>query len=155
MPRAPANWCASRRSKARSHEKGAMKTAICALLLALPAFGVHAQERVTVFAAASLKNALDEVVFLHKKQTGVPAIVSYGASSALARQIDSGAPADLFISADLEWMDYLEKKGLLAPGTRRNLLGNRLVLVAPSSHPVKLQPAPGFPIKNYLDKERL
>jgi molybdate transport system substrate-binding protein len=101
----------------------------------------------TVFAAASLKNALDEVA------PGVT--ISYGASSALARQIENGAPADVFISADLDWMDYVEKKGLLAPGTRRNLLGNRLVLIAPAKEPVRLQPAPGFPIMKVLGKNRI
>jgi molybdate transport system substrate-binding protein len=110
----------------------------------------HAQAP-TVFAAASLKNALDEVAAL---QPARPRI-SYGASSALARQIENGAPADVFISADLDWMDYLEKKGLVAPGTRRNLLGNRLVLIAPASRPVRLQPAPGFPILKALGKERI
>src|SRR5262249_35321139 len=73
-------------------------------------------------------------------------VIAYGASSALARQIENGAPADLFISADLDWMDYLDAKGLLAPGTRRNLLSNRLVLIAPTSRPLKLEPAFGFAI---------
>jgi molybdate transport system substrate-binding protein len=81
--------------------------------------------------------------------------VSYGASSALAKQIESGAPADVFISADLDWMDYIDKKGLVEPGTRRNLLGNRLVLIAPKSQPVKLQPAPGFSILPALKNGRI
>lgn len=85
------------------------------------------QDRVLVFAAASLKNALDEVNSAYDR----PVVASYAASSALARQIEAGAPAQLFVSADLEWMDYLEKKRLLAPGTRRNLLGNRLVWIVP------------------------
>jgi molybdate transport system substrate-binding protein len=105
----------------------------------------------TIFAAASLKNALDEAVSGYQ----TPVIISYGASSALARQIENGAPADVFISADLAWMDYLEKKNLLAAGTRRNLLGNRLVLIAPAREPVKLQPAPGFPIASVLKNGRL
>jgi molybdate transport system substrate-binding protein len=86
-----------------------------------------AQERVLVFAAASLKNALDEVNAAY----GKPVTASYAASSALARQIEAGAPAQVFISADLEWMDYLEKKNLLGSGTRRNLVGNRLVWIVP------------------------
>src|SRR5690606_27457608 len=110
----------------------------------------HAQAP-TVFAAASLKNALDEVAAL---QAATPRI-AYGASSALARQIEHGAPADIFISADLDWMDYLEKKNLLAPGTRRNLLGTRLVLIAPASQPVKLQPAPSFPVVKVLGGGRI
>ncbi|HYX64553.1 MAG TPA: molybdate ABC transporter substrate-binding protein, partial [Burkholderiales bacterium] len=124
------------------------------ILLALALFAAaaaQAQDRLLVFAAASLKNALDEVAAL---QPAKP-IVSYGASSSLARQIENGAPADVFISADLDWMDYLEQKGLLMPGTRRNLLGNRLVLIAPASQPIKLQPAPHFAISAALKNGRI
>ena len=85
----------------------------------------------TVFAAASLKEALDEAAAAYRQQTGVPVRVSYAASSALARQIEQGAPADVFFSADLEWMDYLQKRNRLDVATRRSLLGNRLVLIAP------------------------
>ena len=116
--------------------------ALAGLLLA----GAAGAQTPLVFAAASLKNALDEVAALEKRESARPVVVSYGASSTLARQIESGAPAQLFISADRDWMDYLEKKGLLEPGTRRELLGNRLVLIAPAQEPVRLQPAPGFPI---------
>jgi molybdate transport system substrate-binding protein len=105
----------------------------------------------TVFAAASLKNALDEVSMLFPSRV----TISYGASSALARQIENGAPADAFISADLAWMEYLQKKDLLVPGTRRNLLGNRLALIAPAREPVKLEPAPGFALLSALGKGRL
>src|SRR3954471_17679825 len=105
----------------------------------------------TLFAAASLKNALDEIAALSPAKP----VISYGASSALAKQIENGAPADIFISADLDWMDYLEKKGLIAPGTRRNLLGHRLVLIAPAKEPVRLQPGPGFPISAALKNGRL
>jgi molybdate transport system substrate-binding protein len=108
-------------------------------------------QSLTVFAAASLKNALDEVAALHKEKP----IVSYGASSALARQIENGAPADIFISADLDWMDDVEKKGLVAPGTRKNLLGNRLVLVAPAKQPVKLQITSGFAIGKAIGNGRI
>src|SRR5688572_7474007 len=79
---------------------------------------------VTVFAAASLKNALDAIVEKFQKETGKRVVVSYAASSALARQIEQGAPADAFISADLDWMDYLQWRGLIQPDTRRNLVGN-------------------------------
>lgn len=124
---------------------------LATLVLAASAFAAHAADRLVVFAAASLKNALDEIAAL---QAAKP-VVSYGASSALARQIENGAPADLFISADLEWMDYLEREALLAPGTRRNLLGNRLVLVAPRAQPLQLEPAPGFPLAKALGDGRL
>ncbi len=110
----------------------------------------HAQT-ITVFAAASLKNALDEVAALRAPRP----TISYGASSALARQIENGAPADIFISADLDWMDYLEKKGFIVPGTRRDLLGNRLVLVSPAREPLTLRPAPGFPIGRALGSGRI
>jgi molybdate transport system substrate-binding protein len=85
-----------------------------------------------VFAAASLKNALDEIAATWAKDTGRPAPrISYAASSALARQMEQGAPADLFISADLDWMDYAAGKNLIRADTRFNLLGNKIVLIAP------------------------
>jgi len=90
-----------------------------------------AQESVTVFAAASLKNALDEANAAFKTRSPVKIVVSYAASSALMKQIEQGAPADVFISADLDWMDYGSQKKLIKDDTRVNLLGNRLVLIAP------------------------
>jgi molybdate transport system substrate-binding protein len=90
-----------------------------------------AQESVTVFAAASLKNALDEANATFNTRSPVKIVVSYAASSALMKQIEQGAPADVFISADLDWMDYGSQKKLIKDDTRVNLLGNRLVLVAP------------------------
>src|SRR6476469_285287 len=84
-----------------------------------------------IFAAASLKNALDEVNTQWQKETGKKAVISYAASSALAKQIEQGAPAQVFISADLDWMDYLAGKSLIKADTRSNLLGNRIVLIAP------------------------
>jgi molybdate transport system substrate-binding protein len=92
----------------------------------------QAQEKsLTVFAAASMKNALDEINAAFTKKSGVKTVVSYAATSALMRQIEQGAPADIFASADLEWMDYGLKNKLINPATRVNLLGNRLVLIAP------------------------
>ena len=95
----------------------------------------RAQENagLTVFAAASLKESLDEAASAYQKQTGIRVRVSYAASSALARQIEQGAPADVFFSADLEWMDYLQARNKLDIDTRRSLLGNQLVLVAPKA----------------------
>jgi molybdate transport system substrate-binding protein len=96
---------------------------------------------VTVFAAASLKNTLDAVIADFQRKAGRQVVASYAASSALARQIEQGAPADLFISADLDWMDYLQERGLIRPETRRSLLGNRMVLVAPAAaKAVELKP---------------
>ena len=85
----------------------------------------------TAFAAASMKNAVDDINAAFTKATGIKVVSSYAASSALAKQIEAGAPADLFASADLEWMDYVAKKKLIKDDTRVNLLGNRLVLIAP------------------------
>lgn len=106
------------------------------LLLLLPLAQSWAQPPnapLTVFAAASLKESMDEAAGAYQRQTGQPVRVSYAASSALARQIEQGAPADVFVSADLDWMDYLQQRHLVDPSSRRNLLGNTLVLVAPAN----------------------
>ncbi len=105
-------------------------------LLLFAAFGAAADERLLVFAAASLRNALDEV----NATFDARCVTSYASSSALARQIEAGAPAQVFISADEAWMDYLAKKNLLAPGTRRDVLGNRLVWIIPAGRPIPHDP---------------
>jgi len=110
---------------------------------------------VTAFAAASLKEALDEQVRQFETRTGDKTVVAYAASNALARQIEAGAPADVFISADLDWMDFLEGRRLLAPGTRVTLLRNALVLIAPATSPVSLGIGPGFPLASALAGGRL
>lgn len=92
---------------------------------------VASPDVVTVFAAASTTNALTDIAALFEKQHGVQVRLSFAASSALARQIEKGAPADVFISANPEWMDYLIEKEIVAPAQRYDLLGNRLVLIAP------------------------
>ncbi len=97
-----------------------------------------------VFAAASMKTALDAIAASWTSQTGKPPSIVYGSSAVLARQIEQGAPADIFISADTNWMDYLDKAKLIRPRTRRNLLGNALVLVAPADTTVALKIEPGF-----------
>jgi molybdate transport system substrate-binding protein len=104
------------------------------LLLLLQPAVVRAQPAapVTVFAAASLTDSLKAVADAYKTRTGASVTLSFGASSTLARQIEQGAQADIFMSADTDWMDYLEKGGHIAGGTRKNLLGNQLVLVAAS-----------------------
>jgi molybdate transport system substrate-binding protein len=108
-----------------------------AATLALP---VSAKaEEITVFAAASLKNALDTIAADWQAQSGNTVVISYGGSSALAKQIQEGAPADIFVSAAVNWMDTLEKDGFLKAGTRKDLLGNTLVLVAHGdASPVKI-----------------
>ena len=111
--------------------------ATAALLLATvlvpPIARAQNKAGLTVFAAASLKESLDEAATAYQTHTGIPVRVSYAASSALARQIEQGAPADVFFSADLEWMDYLQERDKLEVATRRSLLGNQLVLVAPKA----------------------
>jgi molybdate transport system substrate-binding protein len=117
---------------------------------------VQAQEKgPTVFAAASMKTALDEIDGVWTKKTGKSVTVSYAASSALAKQIEQGAPADVFISADLDWMDYLDKKGLIRTETRSNGLGNALVLVQAktTAKPVKIEA--GFPIATLVGDGKL
>jgi molybdate transport system substrate-binding protein len=107
-------------------------------------------EYVFVLAAASLQNALDDAVQDFDKTSGDNVRVSYGASSALAKQIENAAPADIFISADLDWMDYVEKAKMVKPGTRANLLANKLVLVAPADHAVPVAIAANFPLAQRL-----
>lgn len=127
----------------------ALLGAIMATLLA-GAPAVLAADPVTVFAAASLKNALDNINHAWNADTGKQANISYAGSSALAKQIDVGAPADIFISADLDWMKYLSDKKLIREKTEVRLLGNKLVLIAPkaSAKPVKI--APDFDLAGLL-----
>ncbi|WP_342109015.1 molybdate ABC transporter substrate-binding protein [Methylobacterium sp. SI9] len=105
--------------------------ALGVLALSPASLPAQADEPVVVFAAASLKNALDDATAAWAKQTGKTVRISYAGSNALAKQIEAGAPADLFISADQAWMDHVERAGLLKPGTRSDLLRNALVLIAP------------------------
>jgi molybdate transport system substrate-binding protein len=110
---------------------------------------------VVVFGAASLKEALDEQARAFGSASGNKVVVSYGASSTLAKQIEAGAPADLFISADQDWMDYLDQRHLLAPGTRLDLLRNTLVLVAPAASRSALRIGPDFALAAALGQEKL
>jgi len=103
-----------------------LRLALLALLVSFPARAAE----VTVFAAASLKTALDEIAAAWQAETGHSATLSYGGSPALAKQIIAAAPVDVFLSASPEWMDAVEQEGLIRDGTREDLLGNRLVLVA-------------------------
>ncbi|HZT52446.1 MAG TPA: molybdate ABC transporter substrate-binding protein [Stellaceae bacterium] len=131
------------------------KLAAAAALMMLFAARAAQAEELLVFAAASLKNALDDAVQSYDKKTGDTVRVSYAASSALARQIEAGAPADLFISADIAWMDDVAKKDLIAPGTRANLLGNALVLIAPAGSAAAVEITPHFPLASMLKGGRL
>ncbi len=107
----------------------------------------HAQDNktLTIFAAASMKNALDDANAAFSQASGVKVVASYAASSALMKQIEQGAPADVFVSADLDWMDYGAQKKVIKDETRVNLLGNRLVLIAPKESKLsEIAIGPGF-----------
>ena len=110
---------------------------------------------VTVFAAASLTNVLQGLGDGFTKETSIPIRFSFAASSVLARQIENGAPADVFFSADLEWMDYLQTRNLIQRDSRHNVLSNRLVLIAPTDSKIKLKIEPGFRLAEVLGKGRL
>jgi molybdate transport system substrate-binding protein len=127
---------------------------LAAMLLA-GAPGAVAQEKVTVFAAASLKNALDAVNAACEAYVGEAATVSYAASSALAKQIEEGAPADIFMSADLDWMKYLSDKNLIKTDTETKLLGNSIVLVAPVDATTEARIEKGFDLASLLGDGRL
>jgi molybdate transport system substrate-binding protein len=116
---------------------------LCTIALPVRAADAPDQE-LLVFAAASLTNALDEIGTAYTQKTQQQVKFSYAASSALARQLEAGSRADVLVSADLEWMDYVQARNLIDRSTRRNLLSNRLVLVAPADSKIELEIAPGF-----------
>ena len=134
-------------------------TALALLCLSVPqtsrAAAEAKQPEILVFAAASLTNALQDIGAAYEKTAAVRVRMSFDASSNLAHQIEAGAPADLFFSADTEWMDYLESRHLVQPTTRRNALGNQLVLIAPAGSHVRLSIAPHFPLAAALGQGRL
>lgn len=118
------------------------------------AFYAHA-ESVNVFAAASMKTALDDAAKLWKTQSGKDVVATYGASGTLARQIAAAAPADIFISADLAWMDDVAKKNLIKPESRKNLVGNNLVLVGAAGSELKIELAKDSNLAASLGSEKL
>jgi molybdate transport system substrate-binding protein len=130
--------------------RSALRNLLATGLLVLSALGAPVRaadapdQELLVFAAASLTNVLDEIGTAYAQQTQQHVKFSYAASSALARQLEAGSRADVFLSADLEWMDYLQARNLIDRSTRRNLLSNRLVLVAPADSKIELKIAPGF-----------
>jgi molybdate transport system substrate-binding protein len=134
-----------------------LRVALAAALVWLSvAFPAQAQDRpVLVFAAASLRTALDEAAAAFRRERGQAVAISYAASGALARQIEQGAPADIFISADPPWMDYAVERRLVRPETRVDLLGNELVLVAPSGSGASLRLAPGADLAGLVGDGRL
>jgi molybdate transport system substrate-binding protein len=127
------------------------------VMLALTSIGraAEAPAPLTVYAAASLSESLQECADRYTAATGIPVRLSFAASSALARQIEAGATADVFVSADTDWMDYLAVRHLIQPASRRDLLGNRLVLIAEANDPITLPIGAGFGLAKALAGDRL
>ena len=135
---------------------------VLAALAALASIAITPQlasaqdKSIIVFAAASMKNALDDVDAAFTKKSGVKVVASYDASSALMKQIEGGAPADVFVSADLQWMDYGAQKKLIKDDTRVNLLGNKLVLIAPKDSKIgTVSVGPGFDLAGLAGNGRI
>jgi molybdate transport system substrate-binding protein len=138
-----------------------VKKLLCSWLLAACCVGAQAwaadedKSSITVFAAASLTNVLQELGDGFTKDASIPVRFSFAASSALARQIENGSRADMFFSADLEWMNYLESRKLIQPATRHDVVGNQLVLIAPADSKIVLKIQPHFALAATLGKGRL
>jgi molybdate transport system substrate-binding protein len=130
---------------------------MCAAGLSMQPAAAQERQRpeLLVFAAASLTDVLGELSKAYERQRGVAVRLSFAASSVLARQIEAGGQADVFISADQEWMDYLQARGLVEKASRRNLAGNRLVLIAPADSPLELRIQPAFGLAAALGNGRL
>jgi molybdate transport system substrate-binding protein len=129
---------------------------LAACAVSCPAFSADSTPApIVVFAASSLTNALQTLGDEFMKETSIAVKFSFAASSALARQIESGAPADVFFSADLEWMDYLQARHLIQQPSRHDVLGNWLVLIAPKDSTINLKIAPNFALAAALGRGRL
>jgi molybdate transport system substrate-binding protein len=127
-----------------------------AVLCAIGTVPAAAQQRLTIFAAASMRNALDEVDTAFTQATGIKVAASYAATSALVKQIEAGAPADIFLSADKDWMDYAQAHKLIDPPSRFDLLGNRLVLIAPAASRIDaIHIEPGINLASYAGDGRI
>lgn len=126
------------------------------ILCAWPFASASAQKSITIFAAASMKNALDDVDTAFTERTGIKVVASYAASSVLAKQIQQGAPADIFMSADTDWMDYAVDKKAVNEASRVNLLGNSLVLIAPKDSRInQVMIGPGFDLAKLAGNGRI
>lgn len=129
---------------------------LCVLSLLLATSPAQSQSRgPLVLAAASLQEAMSDAARVWAARKHAQPVISFAGSSALARQIEAGAPADLFVSADEEWMDYVAGKGLLKPGARAQFLSNQLVLIAPANSRANLRIAHNFPLARALGGGRL
>ena len=129
-------------------------TIVLAVAAALAPVSVQAQRRepLTIFAAASLTNALEDVGRAYTRTSGQPVRFSFASSSVVARQLEGGARADLFFSADIDWMDYVAARNLIDKATRRNILRGRLALIAPRANNVRLAIGPDFPLVTALGR---
>lgn len=142
-------------------KRGSLQAALAWLCMVIGLAGApvaaaaDAGKTVLVFGAASLTDVLDELGHAFTAQTQLQVKSSLAASSALAKQIEAGAPADVFFSADLEWMDYLQQRNLLRPGSRHDVVLNRLVLIAPADSKISLKIAPGFDLLKALGDGKL
>src|SRR6185437_4437385 len=123
-----------------------IKLALAALAAAFLSFAPAQAADITVFAAASLTNVLQDIGKSYEAKTHNHVVFSFAASSALAKQIEASSGADIFMSADTDWMDYLDSRGLIDHPTRKNLLGNSLVLVAPADSNITINVADHFPL---------
>lgn len=129
---------------------------LAASVSGLPCLSADAERpAIIVFGAASLTNALQDIGDAFTKETSTPMKFSFAASSVLARQIENGAPAEVFFSADSEWMDYLQQRNLIEPQSRHDVVGNRLVLIAPVDSTINLTIETNFPLRATLGKGRL
>jgi len=131
-----------------------IRAGLAAAVLTLAPLAARAAS-ITVFAAASLTDALNDIGKAYKAKTGNDVVFSFAASSALAKQIEASGGADVFLSADTDWMDYLDRKGLITAGSRKNLLGNHLVLIAPAAEHPAIAIAPKFDLAGALNGRKL
>jgi molybdate transport system substrate-binding protein len=149
----------SRGARARSAPMDRLVRILFALAVMCGVFSLPAsaeEKGLTVFAAASMKNALDEVDSAYTAKAGVKVVASYAASSVLAKQIEQGAPADIFLSADTDWMDYAAKQKTIRTDTRTNLLGNSIVLIAPKDSSIdKVAIVAGFDLAKLAGNGRI
>lgn len=132
-----------------------LAAAIAAFIVLCTAQIAQAADTVTVFAAASLTDAMTAIGKQYQADTGTVVKFSFAASGQLARQIEAGGEADMFVSADTDWMDYLQDRSLIQVPTRKNILSNRLVLIAPKDSNIVLTIAPGFALAKALGNGRL
>src|SRR5476651_2475276 len=138
------------------HRLAGVFAALTILLGSATSPALAQDKSLTVFAAASMKNALDDIDAAYTAKTGVKIVASYAASSALAKQIEQGAPADIFVSADTDWMDYATSKKNINEPMRVNLLGNSIVLIAPKDSGIdKVAIGPGFDLARLAGDGRL